>query len=101
MRLRTLQMPIAGWLLFATVLAAGTLARAIRLPRPVDGVTWRAIPSTIVVQRTTRAAHRAAVAPTPAGRRRSNVADRAEKKKAAAMLLLLMLGRDRLAALPR
>ena len=100
MRLRTLQMPIAGWLLFATVLVAGT-ARAIRLPRPVDGVTWRAIPSTIAVQRTTRATHRAAVAPTPSERRRSKVADRAEKEKAAAMLLLLMLGRDRLAALPR
>jgi hypothetical protein len=101
MRLRTLQMPIAGWLLFATVLAAGTLARAIRLPRPADGVTWRAIPSTIGVQRTARAAHRATIAPTPSGRRRSKVADRVEKEKAAAMLLLLMLGRDRLAAVPR
>jgi hypothetical protein len=100
MRLRTLQMPLAGWLLFATVLAAGT-ARAIRVPRPVDGVTRRAIPSTIVVQRTTRAAHRAAVAPTPSGLRRSKVADRAEKEKAAAMLLLLMLGQDRLAAVSR
>jgi hypothetical protein len=99
MRLRTLQMPIAGWLLFATVLAAGT-ARAIRLPRPADGVTWRAIPPTIGVQRTARAAHRAAVAPTPSGGRRSKVADRAEKEKAAAMLLLLMLGRDGLAAVP-
>ncbi|MGH7895578.1 MAG: hypothetical protein ACREQL_12980 [Candidatus Binatia bacterium] len=101
MRLRALQMSTAAWLLLAAVLMAGTLGRTIRLPRPADGVTWRATPSTVVVQRTARAAHRTAIAPTPSGRRRSKVADRAEERKAAALLLLLMLGRDRFATVPR
>ena len=102
MRLRALQMSTAAWLLLAGVLMAGTLGRTIRRLRPADGIPWRAIPSTTVVQRTARVAHRAAVAPTPSGRRRSKVTDRTEKQKAAAMLLLLMLGaRDRLAAVPR
>jgi hypothetical protein len=97
MRLRALQMSPVAWLLVATVLMVGTLGRAIRLPRPEDDVFWRATPSVVVVQRTARAPHRAAVAPTPSGRR-STVA---EERKAAAMLLLLMLGGDRLASAPR
>jgi hypothetical protein len=101
MRLRALQMSTAAWLFFAALLMAGTLGRTIRLPHSADGVTLHATPSTVVVQRTSRAAHRAAVAPTPSGRRRSKVAERAEERKAAAMLLLLMLGRDRFAAVPR
>lgn len=99
MRLRALQMPIAVWLLFATVLTAGTVGGSIRLLRPADDVTWRAIPSSAP---TARVARRAAVAPASSGRGRSKVAGRAEERKAAAMLLLLMLGgRDRLAAVSR
>ena len=102
MRLRALQMPIAVWLLFATVLTAGTVSGSIRLLRPADGATWRTTPSSMVVQRTARAADRAALAPGSSGQRRSKVAGRAEERKAAATLLLLMLGgRDRLAVVPR
>jgi hypothetical protein len=101
MRLRALQMPAAAWLLLAAALTAGTLGRTVRLPRLADGVTSRATPSPVVVRRTARAAHRAAVAPTPSGRRPSKVAERAEKRQAAALLLLLMLGRDRVVNVPR
>lgn len=101
MRLRALQMPIAVWLLFATVLTAGTVSGSIRLLRPADGATWRTFPSSMVVQRMARA-DRAALCPGCSAQPRSKIVGRARERKAAATLLLLMLGgRDRLAAVPQ